>query len=133
DGQLARAADEREQVLLEGASHGAFAHLAAGLLGRLGYVDIASDAPLRTIGHLAGPLGALLDGLPVADEHRVRHEIDAHRDPTPLAGQAERFRAFADAGHGDRRVRALERLHVELDARVRISLRDAESEALALV
>ena len=49
-----------------------------------------------------------------------RHEVDAHRDPAALAGEAERLRLLGDAGDGDGRVRLLERLEVDVlaDARV---------------
>jgi hypothetical protein len=117
-----------QEVLLEHATQGARACLMPGALGRLGDVDVARDAPLGAVWRPAGGTGTRQHSLPVAAQCGHRHDVDAHRDPAPLAGQYQRLGVGRQARHGDGRVWLLVRRHVHTHSPVG-ALRQPEAPA----
>src|SRR4051794_5262065 len=93
----------------------------------------ATHAPLVAVRRTARACGALHDAAPMRSEHARRHEVDAHRNPAPLAGQPERLGLLGDARHGDRRMWLLKRLEVDVLADARVVLRYLVAPAMLRV
>ena len=131
--QQAGVLQQREEVAVPIPRDHPFEHVAPGLLGAVGHVDIAGHAPGGAIGSPADPPCALGHCLPVAGENAGRHDVDAHGHPAALAGHEQRLGLGRHSGHGDGRMRLLVRLHVQPQPDLLARLRHRELPELVVV
>ena len=106
----------------------------AGLLGRLGDVDVARDAPGGPVGGPAGRRRALLVACPSASgaaRGGARLMLIGIQPRSPASvSVSERL---GGAGHGDGRVRLLERPDVDVLGDRQVRRRDGEAPVVLLV